>query len=55
MCPKCKKNDNIKSAGWRPGLHRVLTCEGQFYVLSFGYECQKCPQHTNRFGIKGEC
>ena len=54
ICPKCKSNNNISSSGWRPGLHRVLTGQGQFYVLSFGYQCTGCPEHTNRKSVKGE-
>lgn len=45
ICPKCLSNDNITSSGWRPGLHKVLTCQGQFHVLSFGYQCTMCPKH----------
>jgi len=54
ICPKCCSNDNISSSGWRPGLHRVLTCRGQFHVLSFGYQCTGCPKHINKKGVTGK-
>ena len=52
-CPKCN-HSKLTSKGWRPGLHRVLTLEGQFYILSFGFECPKCPEHVGKDGLKGE-